>query len=136
MSLSPSSRIGIYEIVGAIGAGGMGEVFRARDTTLNRDVALKVLPALFSGDPDRLGRFRREAQTLAALNHPNVPQIFGVEDSAGLHALAMEFVPGRTLEEIIRANVELRRPSSDVVPWALPIARQIVDALEAAHDAG
>jgi eukaryotic-like serine/threonine-protein kinase len=82
MSLSSGTRLGPYEIVGSIGAGGMGEVFRARDTKLNRDVAIKVLPAAFAADPERLARFTREAQTLASLNHPNIAAIYGIEDDA------------------------------------------------------
>src|SRR5258705_11995821 len=91
MSLSPGSRIGPFEVLGAIGSGGMGDVYRARDTRLNRDVAIKVLPDLFARDPERLTRFTREAQTLASLNHPNVAQVYGVEDlppKAGSHASA------------------------------------------------
>jgi serine/threonine protein kinase len=80
MTLSPGSRLGPYEISAAIGAGGMGEVFRARDTKLNRDVAIKVLPAAFADDPERLARFTREAQTLASLNHPNIATIYGIEE--------------------------------------------------------
>ena len=80
MSLAPGARLGAYEIVGLLGAGGMGEVYRARDTRLNRDVALKVLPELFAADPDRLARFKREAQVLASLNHPNIAAIYGFED--------------------------------------------------------
>ena len=111
----------------------MGEVFRARDTRLNRDVAIKVLPPLFADDPDRLARFSREAQTLAALNHPNIAQIHGLEESpgpgSGVRALVMELVEGEDLSAIIgRGPV----PLAD----ALPIARQIADALEAAHDLG
>ena len=82
MLLSPGTRLGPYEITGAIGAGGMGEVFRARDTKLNRDVAIKVLPAAFADDPERLARFTREAQTLASLNHPNIATIYGIEEVA------------------------------------------------------
>ncbi len=118
--------------VAAIGAGGMGEVYRARDTRLGRDVALKLLPPALSADPDRLRRFEREAKTLAALNHPNIAQIYGVETmptgERDIPAIAMEFVEGRTLERLIGNKFEV----SD----ALPIAAQIADALEAAHDAG
>ena len=87
MSLTPGARLGPYEILSAIGAGGMGEVYRARDTKLNREVALKVLPEAFTLDPDRLARFKREAQVLAALNHPNIAAIHGFEDSSTTHAL-------------------------------------------------
>ena len=88
MALSSGTRIGPYEIASAIGAGGMGEVYRARDTKLGRDVALKILPELFAADPDRLARFDREARTLASLNHPHIAQIYGVEESGTVRALA------------------------------------------------
>src|SRR5712691_4533622 len=94
MALSPGSRLGPYEILAAIGAGGMGEVYRARDTKLNRDVALKVLPPAFAADPGRLLRFEREAQVLASLNHPNIAAIYGMEEGA----LVIEFVEGETLQ--------------------------------------
>jgi eukaryotic-like serine/threonine-protein kinase len=123
--LSPGTRVGTYEITGALGSGGMGEVYRARDTTLHRDVAIKILPDLFASDPQRLARFEREAQTLAALNHPNIAQIYGVHDGA----LVMEFVDGEDLaERISRGPLRGRE--------ALPILRQIADALDAAHDRG
>ncbi|MBA2258092.1 MAG: serine/threonine protein kinase [Acidobacteria bacterium] len=127
MSLSPGTRVGPYEILGAIGAGGMGEVYRARDTKLQRDVAIKVLPELFAADPDRLARFDREAQSLAALNHPNIAQVFGVIETPP--ALAMELVEGDDLSQ---------RISRGAIPLdeALPIARQITEALEAAHERG
>src|SRR6187397_982360 len=114
MALTSGSRLGPYEIIEAIGAGGMGEVYRARDTKLNRDVAIKVLPDLFAGDPERLARFRREAQVLAALNHPNIAHIHGFDDSTGIHALVMELVEGPTLAERIGQG-----PIS--LPEALPI---------------
>src|SRR5258708_6448611 len=120
MSLVPGARIGPYEILGAIGAGGMGEVYRARDSKLNRDVAIKVLPPAFAQDAERMARFQREAQTLAALNHPNIAQIYGMEESA----LVMEFVPGETLQGPM--------PMDE----AMAIARQIADAVEAAHEKG
>jgi Tol biopolymer transport system component len=135
MALSPGSRIGPYEIVGIIGSGGMGEVYRAHDPKLNRDVALKVLPATFGSDPERLARFRREAQVLAALNHPNIAHIHGFEDASGqgalgdVHALVMELVEGPTLAERI-AHGPL--PPGE----ALPIAKQIAAAMEAAHEQG
>src|SRR5262245_50275941 len=97
MKLTSGVRLGVYEIVSAIGAGGMGEVYRARDTKLQRDVAVKVLPELFARDPERLARFAREARTLAALNHPNVAQVYGVEETA----LVMEFVDGDDLAQRI-----------------------------------
>jgi serine/threonine protein kinase/Tol biopolymer transport system component len=124
MSLSPGTRIGPYEVVATLGAGGMGEVYQARDTKLNRSVALKILPAAFASDPDRLARFKREAQVLAALNHPNIATIYGFEDQA----LVMELVPGQTLA----AHITSPMPVADV----LPIARQIASALEAAHEQG
>jgi Tol biopolymer transport system component len=127
--LQLGTRLGPYEIVSALGAGGMGEVYRARDTKLNRDVALKVLPDLVATDPERLARFHREAQVLASLNHPHIAGIYGFEDSSGTHALAMELVDGPTLaDRIARGPVPL--------PEALPIARQIAEAVEAAHALG
>jgi serine/threonine-protein kinase len=127
--LTPGRRLGAYEIVSTLGAGGMGEVYRARDTTLNRDVALKVLPELFALDPDRLSRFKREAQVLAALNHPNIAAIYGFEATAGAQALALELVEGPTLaDRIAQGPIPLDE--------ALPIARQIAEALEAAHEHG
>jgi eukaryotic-like serine/threonine-protein kinase len=129
MSLTIGARLGIYEITGTLGAGGMGEVYRARDTRLNRDVALKVLPDLFASDADRLARFTREAQTLASLNHPNIAHIHGLEDAAGVRALAMELVEGEDLSALIaRGPMPLAE--------ALPVATQIADALEAAHEQG
>src|SRR6266404_5903380 len=124
MSLVPGSRIGPYEILEAIGAGGMGEVYLARDSKLNRDVAIKVLPPAFAQDTERMARFKREAQTLAALNHPNIAQVFGLEGGTEDSALVMEFVPGETLQGPM--------PVED----ALAIAKQIADALEAAHEKG
>jgi serine/threonine protein kinase len=123
--LPAGTRIGPYEIVAKLGAGGMGEVYRAHDAKLNRDVAIKVLPDLFATDPERLGRLTREAQTLAALNHANIAHIYGVEG----HALVMELVEGEDLtEHIARGPIALAE--------ALPMARQIANALEAAHDQG
>jgi eukaryotic-like serine/threonine-protein kinase len=129
MTLSLGTRLGPYEIVAAIGAGGMGEVYRAHDSKLGRDVALKVLPESFALDPDRLARFHREAQVLAALNHPNIAQIYGFEDSGPTHALVMELVDGPTLADRIQQGPV---PAAE----ALPIARQIASALEAAHEQG
>src|SRR4051812_12032723 len=132
MSLSPGIRLGPYEIVALVGAGGMGEVYRARDPKLQRDVAIKVLPALFARDPERLARFEREARTLAALNHPHIAQVYGVVDlptEAGGHALVLEFVDGDDLaQRIARGPVPLDE--------ALPLAAQIAEALEAAHEQG
>jgi serine/threonine protein kinase len=127
MPLSAGTRVGPYEIVSLLGAGGMGEVYRARDAHLNRDVAIKVLPESVAADPDRLARFVREAQTLGALNHPNIAQLYGFEASAT--ALIMELVPGDDLS-VLMARGPI--PVAD----ALPIARQLADALEAAHDQG
>jgi serine/threonine-protein kinase len=136
MTLAVGSRLGAYELVAAIGAGGMGEVYRARDTKLNRDVALKVLPEAFALDPDRLARFKREAQVLASLNHPHIAHIYGLEGldrqegQDGISAfIVMELVDGDDLAERLR-----RGP----LPFdeALPIARQIAEALEAAHEQG
>src|SRR6187401_3513490 len=129
MSLSAGTRIGLYEVTGSLGAGGMGEVYRARDTKLNRDVALKILPAAFARDPDRLARFHREAQVLASLNHPHIGAIYGFEDSDETRALVLEFVDGPTLADRI-ADGPLP------VDEALAIAKQIAEALEAAHEQG
>ena len=125
VSLSPGTRIGAYEVAGVLGAGGLGEVYRARDTKLNRDVAIKVLPELVTAEADRVARFAREAQLLAALNHPNIAQVYGLEETPGGHALVMELVDGQTLSEMIGALS---------VSDSLAIARQIADALEAAHE--
>ena len=101
MSLSPGIRLGVYEVSGLIGAGGMGEVYRARDTKLRRDVALKILPKEFTEDSDRVARFQREAQILASLNHPNIAAIYGLEESGGISALVLELVEGPTLADRI-----------------------------------
>ena len=124
MALAPGTRFGVYEVIAQIGEGGMGQVYRARDTKLHRDVALKILPRAFAADPDRVARFRREAHVLAALNHPNIAQIYGVEEAEGGPALVLELVEGPTLAELQRALSLVD---------ALPIARQIALALEAAH---
>ena len=129
MALSPGSRLGPYEISAQIGAGGMGEVYRAIDTNLARHVAIKVLPEAVAADPDRLARFDREAKTLAALNHPNIAAIYGLERSGGTIALVMELVEGLTLADRIAQG-------AIPVAEALPIARQIAEALEAAHEQG
>jgi eukaryotic-like serine/threonine-protein kinase len=94
MPLSAGDKLGSYEILAPIGAGGMGEVYKARDTKLDREVAMKVLPASLAQDPERLARFEREAKVLASLNHPNIAQIYGIEESNGVRALVMELVPG------------------------------------------
>src|SRR5687768_18607589 len=101
MLLTVGAQIGPYEIHSLLGAGGMGEVYRARDTRLKRDVALKILPESFAADPDRLARFQREAEVLAALNHPNIAAIYGLEESSGIRALVMELVEGPTLADRI-----------------------------------
>ncbi len=124
MPLSAPSKLGPYEILAPIGAGGMGEVYRARDTKLDREVAIKILPAAVSGDPERLARFEREAKVLASLNHPNIAQIYGFAESGDVRALIMELVPGQTLK------------GSLAIDTALKYARQIADALEAAHEKG
>jgi serine/threonine protein kinase len=98
----PGAKVGSYEITGAIGAGGMGEVYRARDSKLGRDVALKVLPEAFARDAERMARFQREAKVLASLNHPNIATIHGLEDSGSTHALVMELVEGPTLADRIK----------------------------------
>jgi serine/threonine-protein kinase len=129
MSLAPGVRLGAYQIVAQIGAGGMGEVYRARDTKLQRDVAMKVLPEAVAHDPERLARFEREARTLAALNHSNIAHIHGLEESDGITALVMELVEGPTLADRIAEG-----PIS--FEDARPIAKQITEALEAAHERG
>lgn len=129
MTLRTGSRLGPYEILSAIGAGGMGEVYRARDSKLGRDVAIKVLPQVFTTDPDRLARFQREARLLASLDHPNIASIYGLEDSDGTRALVMQLVEGPTLADRIRQGP---------IPLdeALRIAKQICEALEYAHERG
>jgi serine/threonine-protein kinase len=129
VTLAAGARLGPYEIVSALGAGGMGEVYRARDTRLKREVALKILPESVATDPDRLARFQREAEVLASLNHPNIAAIHGLEDAGSIRALVMELVEGETLaDRIARGSIP--------VDGALPIARQIAEALEAAHEQG
>ncbi len=134
MPLAPSTRLGPYEILTPLGAGGMGEVYRARDTKLGRAVALTVRPALLARDPERLARFQQEARLLAALNHPHIAAIYGIEEGASqagepVHFLVLELVPGETLSERIA-----RGPLP--VDEALAVCRQIAEALEAAHDKG
>src|SRR5262249_29719580 len=129
MTLASGTRLGVYEVVASLGAGGMGEVYRARDTKLNRDVALKVLPAAFRLEPERQARFKREAQLIASLNHPNIATIYGFEEWDGVHALVLELVEGPTLaDRLARGPI----PQDE----ALPIARQIAEALEASHELG
>ena len=165
MSLATGTRLGIYEVIGMLGAGGMGEVYRARDTTLDRDVAIKILPEAFAQDAERLARFQREAKTLASLNHPNIAHIYGMEGQVGQVGqvgnapafLVMELVEGSTLAELLvgrnasQSGESLRgtapsvsgarqavglRPHGVSVNDALAIAKQIADALEAAHEQG
>jgi eukaryotic-like serine/threonine-protein kinase len=137
LALTPGTRLGVYEITAPLGEGGMGQVWRATDTTLGRQVAIKILPDAFAADPERLARFEREAKTLASLNHPHIAQIYGFEKSspstgsgrAGMHALVMELVEGEDLSQrIARGAIPLDE--------ALPIAKQIAEALEAAHEQG
>ena len=129
MTLAPGAQLAHYDILSAIGKGGMGEVWEATDTKLNRQVALKILPEAFATDPDRLARFQREAQVLASLNHPNIAAIYGLEESGDTRALVLELVEGPTLaDRIAKGPIPLDE--------ALPIAKQIAEALEAAHEAG
>jgi eukaryotic-like serine/threonine-protein kinase len=150
--LTIGSQIGVFRIDSLLGVGGMGEVYRARDTKLNRDVAIKILPPAFANDPDRLARFKREAQVLASLNHPNIAAIYGFEDSGSVHALVLELVDGPTLAELLEGfrpsalgsgpdkpqSPKSKAQSQRALPVdeALAIARQIADALEAAHEQG
>src|SRR5205823_9574161 len=129
MRLTPGTHLGTYEIVAPLGAGGMGEVYQARDTRLGREVALKLLPADVASEPDRLARFEREARTVAALNHPNIVVLYSVEDEDGVRFLTMELVEGQSLDK-------------QVAPGGLPIAQvlefgiALSDALATAHDKG
>ena len=123
------TKLGPYEILVPLGAGGMGEVYRARDSKLNRDVALKILPAMFTDDAERMTRFRREAQVLASLNHPNIGSIYGLEESNNLRVLVLELVEGPTLADRITGGAI---PLEEV----LAIARQIADAVAYAHEKG
>ncbi len=151
MALTPGTRLGPYEVLGPLGAGGMGEVYRAKDTTLGRDVAIKVLPEHLAHAPERLARFEREAKTLALLNHPHIAQIHGFEHAVpsttagqpgagpAVRALVMELVEGPTLADRIarlRAPGASARQAGIPLDEALPIAQQIAEALEAAHDLG
>ena len=129
MPLTPGTTLGPYSVTAKIGEGGMGEVYRARDTKLDRDVALKVLPQAFTDDPDRLARFEREAKVLASLNHPNIGHIYGLEEAEGQKALVLELVEGPTLADRIKQG-------PIPIGEALPIAKQIAEALEAAHEQG
>src|ERR1700693_4900718 len=129
MAILPGRRLGPYEILSSIGAGGMGEVYQAHDTKLGRDVAIKVLPEAFAHDPERLSRFQREAKMLAALNHPNIATIHGLEQSGDTSYLVMELVSGETLAERVKAG-----PLG--IEEALKMAVQIAEPLEAAHEKG
>ena len=129
MAIESGKHLGPYEILSPLGAGGMGEVYRARDSKLGRDVALKVLPDAFAHDAERMARFQREAKFLASLNHSNIASIYGFEDSGHTHALVMELVEGPTLAERLKSG---SLPMDD----ALLIARQMCDALEYAHEHG
>ncbi len=129
MPLTPGTRLGPYEIVAPLGAGGMGEVYRARDARLGRDVAIKALPAAFAADPERLARFQREAQTLASLNHPNIAALYGLEETSGAPHLVLELVEGETLAAHLTRGP---MPPSD----ALRLGIQVAAALEAAHERG
>src|SRR5260370_19874335 len=129
MLLSVGDKLGHYQILAPLGAGGMGEVYRAHDTQLERDVAIKVLPRALASDPERLARFDREAKILAALNNPNIAVIYGLAESGGVRALVMELVEGETLTSVIK-----RGPMS--VNDTCRAGRQIAAALEAAHDKG
>ena len=129
LALPPGTRIGVYDITAPIGEGGMGQVYRATDTKLKRQVAIKILPPAFAADADRLARFQREAEVLASLNHPNIAAIHGLEEGTGVSALVMELVEGDDLSQrIARGAIPLDE--------ALPIAKQIAEALEAAHEQG
>ena len=128
-TLTPGTRLGPFEILSSLGEGGMGAVYRARDTKLDRDVAIKVLLPAVTNDPERLARFAREAKTLASLNHPHIAAIYGLEDADGTKALVLELVEGATLaDRIAQGPIPLDE--------ALPIAKQIAEALEAAHEQG
>src|SRR5215467_2783844 len=129
MSLTTGTQLGPYEVLSLLGRGGMGEVYRARDTKLKREVAIKALPEEFSRDPERLVRFQREAEALAALNHPNIAHVYGLEESANTRSIVMELVDGETLQQrLTRGAIPVEE--------ALQIAKQIAEALEAAHERG
>ena len=146
MTLTPGTRLGVFELAELLGRGGMGEVYRATDTKLKRQVAIKVLPPSLAADHDRLARFQREAEVLASLNHPNIAAIYGLEESpsavsgqAGVTALVMELVEGDDLSQRIarlRAPDVSARQAGMPLDEALPIAKQIAEALEAAHGQG
>src|SRR3989442_14964630 len=129
MLLEVAARVGPYEILSALGAGGIGEVYRAHDTKLGRDVAIKILPHAFLADPERVARFQREARTLASLNHPNIGGIYWLEEAGGIAALVLELVEGPTMADRIAQG-----PIS--IDEAMPMAKQIAEALETAHEQG
>ena len=129
LSLGPGTRFGVYQITAHIGEGGMGQVYRATDIKLKRQVAIKILPPSVAADHDRLARFQREAEVLASLNHPHIAAIYGLQESADITGLVMELVEGEDLSQRLARGV-IR------IDEALPIARQIADALEAAHEQG
>ena len=130
MTLETGTRLGTYQILAKLGAGGMGEVYRARDTKLYREVAIKVLPGLVSADQDGLARLEREARILATFNHPNIATVYGLEERPGLTAIVMELVEGEALDARVRAKGKLS------VDETITIARQLVDALDTAHERG
>src|SRR2546421_2840010 len=127
MAITIGTQLGSHEITALLGKGGMGEVYRARDTKLKREVAIKILPDEFSRDPDRMSRFQREAEVLASLNHPNIAQIYGLEESKDTRCIVMELVEGNTLQDRLK-----RGPIP--IDEVLTIATQITDALETAHE--
>src|SRR5512146_1763918 len=129
MPLAPGTRLGPYEIIAPLGAGGMGEVYRARDTRLGRDVAIKVLPASVASSPERLARFEREAKTVAGLNHPNIVVLYSIEEAGGTRFLTMELVEGRDLSSLVSAG---GLPLAQVLDVAIALS----DALVAAHEKG
>jgi eukaryotic-like serine/threonine-protein kinase len=130
MPISTGTRLGSYEVLAQIGAGGMGEVYKAHDTKLGRDVAIKVLPEAFAHDGERLARFQREARILASLNYPNIATIHGLEQSNGTSYLVMELVSGETLAD------RIKRDGAVPIEEGLAICKQIAEALEAAHEKG
>src|SRR5580704_12982348 len=130
MAIPSGTKFGSYEVTAPIGAGGMGEVYQARDTKLGREVAIKVLPEAVAHDADRLSRFQREAKMLASLNHPNIAAIYGLEENAGASYLVLELVPGDTLAD------RIKREGALSIMEALAIAKQMAEALEAAHEKG
>src|SRR6202051_2677184 len=130
MALTAGTKLGSYEVLSQIGAGGMGEVYQVHDTRLGRDAAIKVLPEAFAHDADRLSGFPREAKRLAPLNHPNIAAIYGLEQSGGTSYLVMELVPGETLDQ------RVKRDGAVPIEEALGIAKQIAEAMEAAHEKG